>query len=61
MKRSTEDLLQELYTIDKNNNYSFRFHGGTTWEVKNKRTQEGLYTDNGFNDVKRWLLKDMSN
>ena len=59
MRKSSDDMLRELYNIDKNNNYIFRFYGGKTWEVRNKITQEGLYTDGGFQSVKKWLLKDM--
>ena len=52
-------MLRELYVLDTENNYNFTFYGGTTWEVRNKITQEGLQTEGGFSKVKRWLLKNM--
>ena len=59
MRKSVDDMLRELYVLDTENNYNFTFYGGTTWEVRNKITQEGLYTEGGFGKVKRWLLKNM--
>ena len=59
MRKSADDMLRELYVLDTENNYNFTFYGGTTWEVRNKITQEGLYTEGGFSKVKRWLLKNM--
>ena len=61
MRKSADDMLRELYDIDKNNNYTFSFYGGKTWEIRNKKTSEGLYTDGGFQSVKKWLLNDMKN
>ena len=61
MRKSIDDMLRELYILDTKNNYEFTFCGGTTWEIRNKITQEGLYTDGGFPSVKKWLLKNMKN
>lgn len=59
MKKCLEDVLEELYSLDEKNAYKFTFYGGTQWEVRNKTTQEGLYTDGGLGVVKHWLLKDI--
>ena len=59
MRKTVDEMLRELYDIDKNNNYTFRFYGGKTWEIRNKNTSEGLYTEGGFPSVKKWLLKDI--
>ena len=59
MRKNPEDMLNELYEIDTKNNYRFNFWGGKTWEVENRKTHEGLYTDEGFPAVKKWLKNDI--
>ena len=57
MRKTVDEMLRELYNIDKNNNYTFRFYGGKTWEARNKNTSEGLHTDGGFQSVKKMVIK----
>lgn len=59
MRKSTDDMLKELYSLDTHNTYEFTFYGGTQWSVRNKLTQEGLRTDGGFHAIKQWLANDM--
>lgn len=58
MRKSVDEMLKELHTIDKDNNYSIRYMCGR-WQIKNKRTCEGIDTDAGYSKAKKWLLKDM--
>ena len=56
--RSIDDMLSELHTIDKTNNYSIRYMCGR-WYIRNITTGEGIDTDGGFPQVKKWMLNNM--
>lgn len=58
MGRSIDDILKELYSIDKEDNYEISYFCGR-WVIQNWKTSEGIDTDAGFQKAKRWLLKDM--
>lgn len=58
MRRSIDDMLSELHTIDKANNYSIHYMCGR-WNIRNVVTGEGIDTDTGFVDAKKWLLNDI--
>ena len=58
MRRSIDDMLSELHTIDKANNYSIRYMCGR-WQVRNNTTYEGIDTDAGFNAVKKCMINNM--
>ena len=59
MKRTVETMLDELHLLDKNENYITTHWGGDEWEITNRITHETMYTENGFNAVKAWMLADM--
>lgn len=56
--RKIDDMLSELHTIDKANNYSIRYMCGR-WYIRNERTGEGIDTDGGFPKAKKWMLNNM--
>lgn len=58
MGRAIDDMLSELHTIDKANNYSIRYICGR-WNIRNVKTCEGIDTDGGFLEAKKWLLENM--
>lgn len=58
MRRSIDDMLSELYTIDKANNYSIHYMCGR-WNIRNVKTGEGIDTDGGFLEAKKWLINNM--
>lgn len=58
MRRSIDDMLKELYMMDKANNYSIHYMCGR-WQIRNNRTGEGIDTDAGFLKAKRWMSKNM--
>lgn len=58
MRRSIDDMLSELHTIDKANNYSIYYMCGR-WNIRNVKTGEGIDTDEGFPQAKKWMLNDM--
>ena len=58
MRRSIEDMLSELHTIDKANNYSIHYMCGR-WNIRNVKTSEGIDTDGGFPQAKKWMLNNM--
>lgn len=58
MKRSIDDMLKELHTIDKDNKYSICYMCGR-WYIRNITTGEGIDTDAGFVDAKKWMLNDI--
>ena len=58
MRRSIDDMLSELHTIDKANKYSIRYMCGR-WQVRNNKTYEGIDTDAGFNAAKKWMINNM--
>lgn len=58
MKRAIDDMLSELHTIDKANNYSICYMCGR-WQIRNVVTGEGIDTDVSFADAKKWMLKNM--
>lgn len=57
MRKSVDEMLKELHTIDKENNYSIRYLCGR-WQIRNKRTCEGIDTDAGYSKAQKWLLND---
>ena len=56
--KSVDDMLKELYSIDRKNNYEIAFFCGR-WRIRNKKTCEGIDTDAGFSKAKKWLIKDI--
>lgn len=58
MGRSIDDMLKELHSMDTKGNYEISFFCGR-WKIRNKHTEEGIDTDAGYPDAKRWMLNDM--
>lgn len=58
MGRSIDNMVSELHTIDKDNKYSICYMCGR-WQIRNVVTGEGIDTDVGFVDAKKWLLNDI--
>lgn len=58
MGRTIDDMLLELHKIDKTNKYSICYMCGR-WQIRNVVTGEGIDTDVGFVDAKKWLLNDI--
>ena len=45
--------------MDTKGNYEISFFCGR-WKIRNIATGEGIDTDGGFSQAKRWLLKNMN-
>ena len=59
MKKTVKTMLDELHSLDKNENYITTHWGGDEWEITNRTTHETMHPENGFNAVKAWMLADM--